>query len=152
MNGKCSYELVHQNSSWAECVEENHFDKSLQGGRRVSRESNWVIRGELTNRKMTRLHTHTQPELHHSNSTWSLYYATATNSSPCKKHGVERCAFNNSSWDWYMCVSPETAVWIARCSALRRDSLWTCEDWESGSEFNMRRSQTAATWNPYLLF
>lgn len=112
-----SSEPVRQNSAWAEYVEGNHFDKSLQGGRRV--------RGELTNRKTTGLHAQHEQNIQiwirpsNSNATWSLYSATATNSSPCKKHGgggvpsiihleIDRCASPETT-GWIVCVAVNSA-------------------------------------------
>lgn len=112
-------------------MEGNHFDKSLPGGRRVSRESNWGIRGELINRKTTMLRTRHEQNIKlwanspsHSNATRSLYSATATNSSPCKKHGGGGVP-SIIHLEIDRCVSPETTVWIVCFSA----SLWAlaCE-------------------------
>lgn len=86
-----------------------------------------------------------------SSSKWPLYSGAATNSSPCKKHGGGAVP-SIIHLEIDRCVSPGTPVWIVRCSAFRRDLLWSLPVnlwvWRSGSEFNMKRSDAV---HPYFL-
>lgn len=90
-----------------------------------------------------------------SNATWSSYYATATNSSPCQKHsggGVPSIIHLEIDRR----VSPGTAVWIARCLALGGDSLWTLGrefvSIEIGVRVQHEKVSNGAAFKPYLLF